>query len=86
MLFKCGHQRKALQEEVLVDILEASTDQETEDIDDQEQKPRVRLSDKKTNTPQVPSMILIPANAPIHPRHSVPQHQSHCPMSVRRSP
>ena len=64
-----------------MDIIEAPSD--VEDSEDSDQHPG--KSHKKTNTPQVPSMILIPATSTIAPIRELPslKHQSHCPMSVR---
>ena len=65
-----------------MDIIEAPTD-----VEDEKDSNHPGKSHKKTNTPQVPSMILIPATststiAPIRELPSL-KHQSHCPLSVR---
>ena len=70
-----------------MDIMEASSDNENED---EHSNKNPGKSHKKTNTPQVPSMILIPASTSttcIAPTIREPnlKHQSHCPMSVRSS-
>ena len=48
-----------------------------------QQQQKIKVTDKKTNTPRVPSMILIPAtDAVANPDISI-QHKSNCPL---RSP
>ena len=49
-------------------------------IQEQQQKKIVKVTDKKTNTPRVPSMILVPATG-VNPNPI--QHKNNCPL---RSP
>ena len=73
----CAHQKKKfvskIHEEVLMDILQLPA------IIQGQQK-RVKVTDKKTNTPKIPCMILTPAtDANPNPI----QHKNNCPL---RSP
>ena len=48
-----------------------------------QQQQKIKVTDKKTNTPRVPSMILIPATDAVANPDIPIQHKSNCPL---RSP